>query len=355
MVLDPVVDRMERRGFGRTLSAFIIFIGFFAVLAGVLYFAAPTVANQGQYISRKVAEYMPDRSERGIERFLNKNHVAYSIRPFVARAILGIDQAIASTAQWFNAHLMEFAGNLIWVVIIPIVAFYALKDFHLILAKILLLVPRQKRDFAQTMVSEVTAVFAKYMRGLLLISFLNGLATFFLLLALRVPGALTLGLIAGLIYGVPYMGAIITVILVCGVAFVSGGLNYMMLVLCLNILLHQIIFDQVVAPRMLGGHVGLHPIWAIVALLMGNALLGLVGMLLAVPIAACIQLAILHVVPKLGYEMDLSHPTGPADTAHAIAEESKNEHIAITASEELHAAVGEAVETIEANNEDKPA
>ncbi len=351
MVLDPVVDRMERRGFSRFLASMVIFVGFFAALAGVLYFIVPRVADQAQYVSQKAAEYMPDRSLQGIERFLNRNHVSYSIRPVVSRAIEQIDSAIAGVAKWLSENALDMASNLIWLVIIPIVAFYALKDFHLILAKTLLLVPRAKREFVQNMVSETTVVFAKYMRGMALVSFLNGLTTWLVLLAFGVPGALLLGIIAMIVYPVPYFGALVTVALIAGVSFVTGGLGQMLLVVGANIILHQIIFDQIVSPRILGGSVGLHPIWSIFALLVGNALLGLIGMILAVPVAACIQIAIVSVVPKLGYEIEVSAP-GADSSVEELSEETKADHIEATATEELHNHVTSIVEDIEAQEDE---
>src|SRR5438477_13194109 len=114
----------------------------------------------------------------------------------------------------------------------------------------------------------------------MLVAALNGLATWLLLLLLGVPNALMLGVLAGLLYSIPYLGAVMTIILVAGASFVApgGGLNYMLMVVAANILLHQIIFDQIISPRILGGHVGLHPILSIIALLIGNSLLGIMGM-----------------------------------------------------------------------------
>ena len=88
---------------------------------------------------------------------------------------------------------MSVVANVVWIVIVPIVAFYALRDFHTILGKSLLLVPSRKRELVQTVVVEVTSVFARYLRGLAIVSVLNGIATAILLLALGVPGAILVG------------------------------------------------------------------------------------------------------------------------------------------------------------------
>jgi hypothetical protein len=142
------------------------------------------------------------------------------------------------------------------------------------------------------------------------------------------------------------LGALITVIVISVVSFLAGGVNFMLVVLAANVLLHQIIFDQIVTPRILGKQVGLHPILAIVALLAGNALMGLIGMILAVPVAACIQIGVLALVPKLKPEI------GAAINEHEanqIGEETKEQQRAVDATRELHGSVGEVVDEIEKN------
>lgn len=349
MVLDPVVDRMEKRGLSRLMATILIFAAFFTVVGAVLYLSVPAVIRQGQTLSAEFDRFLPDRSPKGIDRYLQENNVWPPARAILTKSAESMQYSLNRSFSWFSEHGIELVSNLIWLVIIPIVAFYALKDFHLILAKTLLLVPKEKRDSVRSTVSEVTAVFAKYIRGLALVSFLNGLTTWLVLLAFGMPGSLVVGLIAGLIYSVPYFGALVTVAMVAAISFLSGGFEYMVLVTGANIILHQIIFDNMVVPKVLGGHVGLHPIWAILALLIGNGLLGLVGMILAVPVAACIQMAVVALQPRLSYEIDLK--AKEKDAAAQLTEQTKEEHLKISATEVLHQAVSEAVEDIEAQAE----
>ncbi len=245
---------------------------------------------------------------------------------------------------------MGFASNFVGVIVIPIVAFYILRDFHVILAKGLLLVPGQHRPMVQTGVAEITAVFGRYLRGLAIVSLLNGAATALLLTALHVPSALLIGILAGILYGVPYVGAIITVGFTACVGFIGGGMHLMLVAVGASFLLHQIIFDQLVAPRILGQHVGLHPILSIVALLVGNALLGVVGMILAVPVAACIQLAIVHMVPKLAVEVQLPAVETAAQALQDAEDEAEAEddHAAkVDATHAMREAVAAAVADID--------
>jgi len=352
MVLDPVVDKLEHRGWSRFWGASVIFASFLIVLGTSLFFGVPALVRQGSAITGQFHKILPDTTPAGISKTLHEKGVQEPALTLLVEADKQLQGTVKQSGSWVSQHGMSMAANLVWIVIIPIVAFYALKDFHLILAKSLLLIPRERRDMVQTLVAEVSVIFAKYMRGLMLVAALNGVATWGLLSILRVPNALLLGAVAGLLYSVPYIGALTTIILVAGVAFISGGVQFMLLVVALNIVLHQIVFDQIISPRVLGGHVGLHPILSIVALLIGNALLGVVGMVLAVPVAASIQVAVLALVPKLSQEIDLT-PTAQEDpdTVESLEQETKEQQGQIDATEELHKSVGEAVEMAEASIE----
>jgi predicted PurR-regulated permease PerM len=274
------------------------------------------------------------------------------VSPSFAKAgVAAIESGRASlqrSSNWFGDYGMSVVANAIWIVIVPIVAFWALRDFHTILAKGLMLVPPHRRELVKMAVSEVTSVFGKYLRGLAIVSALNGIATAGLLSILHVPGALILGVVAGLLYSVPYIGALLTLVATGAVAFVGGGPSMLVVALGASVVLHQILFDQIITPRILGAQVGLHPILSIVALLVGNLLLGVMGMVLAVPVAACIQIAVLAVVPKLSQEIEIATPTpGEPVTVQQLEAETKGEHIKADATEEMHAAVTAAVESIE--------
>lgn len=346
-VLDPVVDRMERRGWTRPRATAFIFGAFLLVTAGLLYIGIPLIAREVAGLQDGITRVIPDTSPQGIRRQFSVWNAPDWLGTIAAQTVQGARAGIQRSSTWLTEYGMSFLSNLIWIVIIPIVAFYLLRDFHLILAKGLLLVPPKRREAVQTIVGEVSGVFAKYLKGLAIVSALNGVATWLLLTAFRMPSAVLLGVLAGVLYSVPYIGAIITILLTMAVAFIADGPQYMLVVTAASLVLHQILFDQIIAPRILGGQVGLHPILSIVALLIGNLLLGIIGMILAVPIAACIQIGVLAVVPKLRVEIDLEG--GDEEVVHAVvqSEDAKSRQIAQDATEDLHRSVSAAVEQIE--------
>jgi len=325
-VLDPVVDRMEQRGWNRTWATAFIFGSFLIILGGLLVLATPYLLDQGIEIQKGFTRYFPDTSRAGMLKSFHKMSLPDTTAQLGLRIFEGIQTAFQRSSSWLTEYGMSVLSNLVWVVIIPIVGFYALRDFHLILAKMLLLIPPKHRSSVEVGVSEVTRIFGRFLRGLAIVSGLNGLATWLLLMVLHVPSAFLLGMIAGVLYSVPYIGAMLTIVLTGAVAFIGGGVSMLVTATVASMVMHQIVFDQIITPRILGGQVGLHPIISIVALLVGNVLLGIVGMILAVPVAACIQIAILALYPKLAAVEIPSEPGNMTDAEiAALAEQSKEE------------------------------
>ena len=355
IVLDPVVDRMEARGWRRVWAAAFIFVGAIFFLGAALWFAFPMVARQFSDVQAQFAKYFPDTTHDGLIASFRRLNAPESLAALGANAFANAQKGLSESSNYLTRYGIGFLSNLIWVVIVPIVAFFALVDFHSILGKALLLVPRTHRNATQTYVSEVSAVFAKYLRGLAILSLMNGAATIAVLETIRVPSALIVGIAAGVLYSVPYIGAMITIVITAAAAFVGGGVHMMVIAVGVSVVLHQIVFDQFISPRLLGGTVGLHPILSIIALLAGNLLLGIIGMILAVPIAACIQILVLALVPKLRLEVET--PLGvPADTeGGALAAQSREilANSGKTADGELGATVSQAkTRTEEAHVED---
>jgi predicted PurR-regulated permease PerM len=347
MVLSPTIDRMEARGWRRSSATLFVFISFLTIVVGLAILATPFLIAEGQEIQAHFERYFPDLSKAGLVKSFHAMNAPDSVAEYGARAIQFVNESLRKSTSPMVDIGMRFASNLIWVVIIPVVTYYIIRDYHIILTKALLIAPSRHRPTVQTAITEITTIFGKYLRGLGIVSLANGVATWLVLELIHVPSALMLGCIAGLLYSVPYVGAVLTVILTALISFLGGGFNLMVLSVAVSTVLHQIVFDQIITPRVLGGHVGLHPILSIIALLVGNLLLGIVGMLLAVPVAACIQIAVITMIPKLAVEIELP-PAAPGTVSEEVRNEEALEQVEeIDASERRKEAVAQVVDVIE--------
>lgn len=345
MALAPLVDRLEARGLPRWAAVTLVYLGFFGTLTGMMFVLVPLVANQiGQVVTELRERFHLDepadvsRAMAEQVRILGRK---MSVPAFVLQPVLVQAKSSATLLthglESFGKLLVGMLPSLVWVIIVPIVGVYGLIDYHRIFAKTLLLVPRVQRDNVRGVAADVSEVFSRYLRGLLLVCFLDTAATIGVLLCFPTtrPYAAALGLVAGVLYAVPYLGAIFSTALIALVAFAApgGGPAAMLWVTLAMVLLHQVVFDQVISPRVLGGQVGLHPILSILALLSGDALFGIGGMLLAVPAAASLQVIIVHLLPRLARHVDVQVQKDPPDIPQPQREEARREPIRVTAGE----------------------
>jgi predicted PurR-regulated permease PerM len=333
IVLDPVVDHLENRGWRRGLAVTAIFLLFFGGLMVAAMYAVPVLIDQSHEVAAQLGGMFQDPFHPNLvgpaQQILRRMHAPPALQePILRWANIGTTRLSHSLEIVFG-WLYQAAPGLIWLVIVPVLTFYALTDFHLIYAKGLLLVPRTRRATVTAVVADLTRVFSRYVRGLIVVAVLNAMATSLVLSLFRLPYGLVLGLIAGTLYTVPYVGAVLNVSLIGLLALVvlPPG-KALAVVLCL-ILVHQVLFDQVITPRVLGRQVGLHPILAIIALMSGSALAGPFGMLIAVPLAACLQVVILQLIPKLREDLDVppleTLEPAPA-TASPLEEKPPDDH-----------------------------
>ncbi|HLK55132.1 MAG TPA: AI-2E family transporter [Chthonomonadaceae bacterium] len=327
MVLDPMVDRMEKRGWSRLKSSILIFGAFFVVAGVTLTLAVPAVVTQTVEVTRSLGDYLPSgdnetQTKRSLQLLLKRLHATPFVENTVLHASRQISQGFGNASEWVGKTAQSMASNLLWVVVIPIVAFYLLKDFHILIARLLMLIPRDQRAFTQLLINEISGIFVRYLRGMLVVCALNAVATTLLLMCFRVPNAVALGAIAGALYVVPYLGPALTYTMIGGTCLVTGTIpmQTILIILALMIVLHSIVFDQIIAPRIVGQHVGLHPVLSIIALLIGGSLLGIFGMLIAVPTAAVIQMVLTTVFPRLTHPIEV--PVG--EQLHEILDEAEH-------------------------------
>ena len=183
--------------------------------------------------------------------------------------------------------------------------------FNSLRARIIAQFPEPYQDQIDAVSRDIVDIFTAYLRGLAKVCALYAVVATILFSLLGVKYALFLGLMAGLLYAVPYVGQLITG-LSCGIVAYTmtqhkvlffltidaHSLRYAIIVVVIAIVV-QNVFDQILYPRIVGGSVGLHPVVSIFALMAGATLFNIWGMLIAVPVAASIQIILTFCFPKL--------------------------------------------------------
>jgi len=319
MVLDPTVDRLENRGFSRGVATALVFLLF--VLGGVLVviLLSPGVSAQTAGMAHDLSRLFPAGERPDLvpatQKLLDKLNAHPALRDALLNAAHEGTNRLSTQLQRASEFMLAWAPNLAWFVVVPVIAFYALMDFHRIYAKAILLVPARHRPFSQSLIAEITAVLGHYIRGLAFLCGTLGVSIAALLYAFGNPYWQLLGFLGGVLYAIPVAGSVFTL--------VTASPTKAMLAAGSVMLLTSGLFDQVITPRVLGRQVGLHPILTILALLLGYQVAGIMGMLVAVPIAAIIQLVVIHLIPKLGAELELR----PLEELKRTEEATRAEHL----------------------------
>jgi predicted PurR-regulated permease PerM len=305
--LDPAVSFLERKGIARPLSIALVFfamVSFLALLGSFFYFSIknefqsvqinlPDYANRFyEWIPQTVKKYMgietPEKAYQLVEARL-QGLQGMSADLFQETFTI-VKRAFASTLSFILAIVGYF--------IIPVYLFYFLKDLHGMETGIIGLVPGRFREVLKAKAAEINDLLSAFVRGQLtlvaILSFLYSLGLYFIGIDL----AIAIGTLAGVAFIIPYLGTILGIIL----SIVMAVLKFHDLLhpaLCLGWFgLVQLVEGSVITPKIVGDKVGLHPVITILSLLIGGQLLGIVGMLFAVPVAAILKVLCRSVVDK---------------------------------------------------------
>ena len=308
MTLTPEADRLERQGlFGRRFPRglaigviYFLFLSIFALMIkGLSLVSVQMIDLITRYAPKPLLSGTPQQVAAMAAHWMNLHHVPQAMRTPVLNYARHVPELLGNGVTWFGNNLPALAGNLVWVVIVPIITFFILLDFNKILGKTLLLFPQERREGILATVTDIIAVFGSYVRGVLTVMSLDILVIFAVLWGAGLHDyALALAITAGLLYTIPYFGALVSTILIGLVALATQGLTSAVILVLVMIFIHQIVFDNIVAPRVIGGSVNLHPLLTLIALMTGGTLFNIGGTLLAVPIAAALQVILIRLFPQ---------------------------------------------------------
>lgn len=290
--LDPVADRLERLGLPRLAATAAILLLAILMLVLVLILILPVLGDQ----IVKFAADLPGLLQTLAVRF---NEAAPQwLKDMIAKSgtdIQGQVTALAGRAAGWIVTLiasvwsggMALVNLLSLLVVTPIVAFYLLADWDHLVAKVDRWLPRDHAEAVRTVARDIDAAMAGFIRGQGTVCLLLGA---FYAVALTLAGlkfGLAIGLAAGLLTFIPYVGAIVGGVLAVGVALVQFWPDFGSILLIAAIFAAgQFIEGNVLSPKLVGKSVGLHPVWLMFALFAFGYVFGFVGLLLAVPLAA---------------------------------------------------------------------
>jgi predicted PurR-regulated permease PerM len=301
--LDPIADRLERAGTSRVAAVAIITLVTILIFVLLILLVIPTLVQQTASLIDTAPELF-DRLRNGLtERFpqlLDDQSTVY-------KQLLAIGETIQSKGgELVNGIVSSALGLLnilVLIVIVPVVAVYMLLDWDNMTAKIDEMLPRDHVETIRALGRDIDATLASFIRGQGTVCLVLGTYYAVALMLAGLNFGLIVGFIAGLITFIPYVGALVGGILAVGLALfqfwgsievvdgdiVTYATNWLRIGIVAGIFgLGQFLEGNILTPKLVGGSVGLHPVWLLFSLSVFGTLFGFVGMLVAVPIAAMI-------------------------------------------------------------------
>jgi predicted PurR-regulated permease PerM len=300
----PLVEFVHRpfnmmgkpRTMPRGLAIGVVYLGMFGAVGLAARLLLPSINDQIAEFMAQAPTYLT--SARARAQKLNEIYQAYNLPPAIREAVTknvtsGIEKAGEFTGQGLWNFLVHMLGFLPWLVLIPILAFFLLKDAESFRRSALQMLPRGRlRWRGDEFFQDVNRTLAAYIRAQLIACALIGIICTLGFLALRMPYALLLGLIAGLLEFVPLVGPLVVALIAALIAGFYSVKQAIGVLLFLGVL--RIIHDYVTYPRIIGQGIHLHPLAVILAILSGAELAGVTGIFLAIPVVAVATVSYRH-------------------------------------------------------------
>ena len=295
---DPWVDRFEAWGLGRALSATLVFALIAAVLLAALMLFLPLLALELSALLQGLpASFLWLQSTLGplIKDWTGVNLQALDLKG-LAQNFLGEWQQSSDIMGYLLGQLTQSGlaifGSLMTIALTPVVAFYLMRDWDQLLARLDQLIPRPQISVVRQLTAAGDEMLAAFIRGQFLVMILLGI---FYAVGLGLVGldmALIIGLVAGLASIVPYLGFILGLLLAT-IAAAYQFQDWIHPVYVLTVfVLGQILEGSLLTPWLVGDRIGLHPVAVIFAVLAGGQLFGFIGVLLALPVAAVLMVLV---------------------------------------------------------------
>lgn len=324
-MFDPLVDRLEKHGWSRVSGTVAVIVLAGLAVSGLILIALPLFQGQFAELSQRLPAFLDLLQTRFLPWLQQTFGVTIAPNLDALKSWM-TEQATENSGGWLpslQTGALAVLGVAINLLLIPVVMFYLLKDWDVMVARVAALVPRPWMGTATRVARSMDAVVGEFMRGQLAVMTILALYHAIALWVLGLDYALPIGMLTGLLSFVPFLGiglgltlALLVALLQfgdwSGVAWVAG-----------IFMVGQFLEGYVITPRIVGDRVGLHPVAVIFALAAFGQLFGFVGVLLAVPLAAVLLVALRELrgvymtstVYRGSYNAASFQPTDPAMSA----------------------------------------
>ena len=309
-ILDPIADRIESVGIPRGAAVGMIFLGIVLIFVLTVIFLVPVFQSQYQSISESLPAYQENLEQKAsdlihkIEQFVPTTLDTAASGPQSPLAIrMNPEEVIGQITAWLQRQgqailkkipdLLSNAFDVIsFLVIVPFATFFLMKDGHRIKIAMIRLVPNRYFEMSLNLLWRIDQQLGGYIRGQMVEVFAVGVLATIGFAVIGLKYFFVVGALAGITNVVPYLGPTVGFVAAAIVALITDGSMKMVLAAAVVALSVQLIDNTLVQPMVMSRSVDLHPLLIILAVLVGSQLMGVLGMVLAVPVAGIIKVTI---------------------------------------------------------------
>ena len=301
--LNPIINKFERKNLSRLYGVIIVYL---SILAIIFILAVLVIANSGREIRRFVAN-LPLYLEQGSEimdSFYTRYYSTLGGLPPIFEGVEGIvmdnivmlESLIVDSLTAFVSGVISFASKIVILILTPILVLYFLVDKEYFKGLVTKLIPDSYREDTLYLASVIDTSLKQFIKGRLLMSLYAGVMTAIMLLLLGIEFPFVIGFITGLADIVPYIGPFLGYIPAVFFASISDPIKIIWITIFW--ILIQWTENNLVAPKIIGENMGMHPIIILLSIIIGGGVFGVFGMILSVPLVAIGKIIILYVIDK---------------------------------------------------------
>ncbi len=309
----PIRIQGRQLAIPRTLAIGLAYIIIAAVIVGGIYFLAPRLGSQFPEFTEQARSYWSSVGEKmqGLVTYFRTHRMPGPLLDAINGAIPGVIERVSQTVSSVLTGMVAWLAYIPWLIIIPVLSFFFLKDVDTFRRSALQMLPRGRwRWRGDEFFQDVNSTLAAYIRAQLTACLFIGVVCAIGFTLLGLPSPLVLGVIAGVFEFVPLVGPLMIAVVAAILAMLHAGPFSSLMVIVFLVVL-RIVQDYVVYPRLIGQGIHLHPLAVIIALLSGAELAGVAGIFLAIPVVAILTVSYRHWLEHRGSEglADLLEPT----------------------------------------------
>lgn len=303
-ILNPIVNYLEKRNIKRSCSILLIYLFVISIFTFMLFTLVPEITKEFGNLIRLIPDYIDDLNQffykfylKHIQQIEDQSSYFNNINTVFLENLNKIEQYMLEYFKKRTKSVAITMTNSIKFSIVPVISFYFLKDKELFKKKLCSVVPIKHRADLIKVCKKIDLSLLNFLKGQIITSIIVGILSVIALSIIKIEFAVIIGITIAIFEIVPYLGPLVGIVLTIIFGLLQSPTKAIWGVLLL--LLVQQIENSIIAPKIMGESVGLHPVIVIILVIIGAGYFGLMGMILAVPVTSIIKTVSLFLIDKI--------------------------------------------------------